>query len=60
MAKIVILNGIARKNGNTKKPIEAFTDGAKSYDNVVFASPVYFWTITGTLKTVGFNSYMNR
>ncbi len=101
MKKIVILNGAARKNGNTAKLIQAFTDGAKSAghdvqefylqnmkingclgcnacrradknsanpcaqkddmaeiypafqtaDVIVFASPVYFWTITGTLKT---------
>lgn len=107
MAKILILNGAARKNGNTKKLIEAFTDGAKSFGNevqefylqdmnikgclgcehcsksakgtsnpcvqdddmrlineafvnadvVVFASPVYFWTITGTLKTVADRLY---
>lgn len=101
MAKIIILNGAARKNGNTAKLIKAFADGAtsagntvtefylqdmnikgslgcehyssaksgqppciqkddmaqinnafRSADVVVFASPVYFWTITGTLKTV--------
>lgn len=107
MAKILILNGAARKNGNTAKLIEAFTDGAKrsnnevqefylqnmningclgcehcsktgvgtsnpcvqnddmamineafvSADVVVFASPVYFWTITGTLKTVADRLY---
>ena len=95
--KIIILNGAARKNGNTAKVVEAFTDGAKSAGNqvnafyldgmdihsckgclragknskspcsqkddmeqiyaefenadvVVFASPVYFWTVTGPLK----------
>ncbi len=107
MAKILILNGAARKNGNTAKLIEAFTDGAKHSNNevqefylqnmnikgclgcencsksvkgtsnpciqnddmrlineafaiadvVVFASPVYFWTITGTLKTVADRLY---
>lgn len=107
MAKILILNGAARKNGNTAKLIEAFTDGAKRSNNeaqefylqnmningclgcehcsktgvgtsnpcvqnddmamineafatadvVVFASPVYFWTITGTLKTVADRLY---
>ena len=99
MARIIILNGAARKNGNTAKLIKSFTDGAiavgntvtefylqdmnikgclgcehcssaksgeppciqkddmtqineafRSADVVVFASPVYFWTITGTLK----------
>lgn len=98
MAKnILILNGAARKNGNTAKLVQAFSDGAKSAchvvhefyldgmnihsckgclragrdskspcsqkddmeqiyaafadcDVVVFASPVYFWTITGPLK----------
>ena len=35
MAKIVILNGSARKNGSTAKLIEAFTDGAKSSGNEV-------------------------
>ncbi|MDE5584024.1 MAG: flavodoxin family protein [Ruminococcus sp.] len=108
MAKILILNGAARKNGNTKKLIETFTDGAKSSGNevqefylqdmnikgclgcehcsksakgtsnpcvqnddmrlineafinsdvIVFASPVYFWTITGTLKTVADRLYV--
>ena len=97
----MILNGAARKNGNTAKLIKAFTEGAISAGNevkefylqemningclgcehcsaaknlkvaciqkddmaqinedfgsadvVVFASPVYFWTISGTLKTV--------
>lgn len=96
--KIIILNGAARKNGNTAKLIKAFTDGAEAAGNtvrefyladmnihgcmgceccnktgadvpcvqlddmreiykafeqanvVVFASPVYFWTISGTLK----------
>lgn len=107
MAKILILNGAARKNGSTTKLIEAFTDGAKSSGNevrefylqdmnikgclgcehcskstkgtsnpcvqnddmklineafmsadvVVFASPVYFWTITGTLKTAADRLY---
>ena len=107
MAKIMILNGAARKNGNTAKLIQAFTDGAKSSDNevrefylqdmnikgclgcehcsraangtldpcaqnddmamineafmtadvVVFASPVYFWTVTGTLKTAADRLY---
>lgn len=107
MANILILNGAARKNGSTKKLIEAFTDGAKSSGNevqefylqdmnikgclgcehcsksekgtlnpcvqnddmklineafmsadvVVFASPVYFWTITGTLKTAADRLY---
>lgn len=101
MANIMLLNGAARKNGNTAKLIKAFRDGAESAGNkvrefylqnmtikgclgcehcssakkgqppciqkddmeeinraflyadvVVFASPVYFWTITGTLKTV--------
>lgn len=94
--QIIILNGAARKNGNTAKLIKAFTDGANAAGNtvrefyladmnihgcmgcercgntkqcaqsddmreiyeafeqanvVVFASPVYFWTISGTLKT---------
>ncbi len=98
----MILNGAARKNGNTAKLIKAFADGATSAGNevtefylqdmningclgcehccslakkgespciqkdnmvqineafysadvVVFASPVYFRTITGTLKIV--------
>ena len=102
--KIIILNGAARKNGNTAKLVEAFEDGAKSVGNqvktfyldgmdihsckgclkagrdskspcsqkdgmdqiyaefedadvVVFASPLYFWTITGTLKTVADRLY---
>ena len=102
--KIIVLNGSARKNGNTAKLVEAFTDGAKSAGNqvkifdldnmiinsckgclkagrnskspcsqkddmeqiyaefedadvIVFASPVYFWTITGTLKTVADRLY---
>ena len=106
MAKIMILNGAARKNGKTAELIKAFTDGAKSSDNevrefylqdmningclgcehcskapkganpcvqnddmamineafmsadvVVFASPVYFWTVTGTLKTAADRLY---
>lgn len=107
MSKILILNGAARKNGNTAKLIQAFADGAKSSGNevrefylqdmnikgclgcehcsnapkgasnpcaqnddmamineafinadvVVFASPVYFWTITGTLKTAADRLY---
>ena len=102
--KIVILNGAARKNGNTAKLVESFADGAKSSGNqvklfyldemvihsckgclragkdskspcsqkddmekiyvefenadvVVFASPLYFWTITGTLKTAADRLY---
>ena len=102
--KIIILNGAARKNGNTVGLVEAFEDGAKSAGNqvktfyldgmeihsckgclragrdskspcsqkddmdqiyaefedadvVVFASPVYFWTITGILKTVADRLY---
>ena len=102
--KIIVLNGAARKNGNTAKLIKAFEDGAKSAghqiktfyldgmeihsckgclkagrdskspcsqkddmegiyaefesaDVVVFASPLYFWTITGTLKTVADRLY---
>lgn len=97
--QIIILNGAARKNGNTAELVKAFTDGADSSGNsvrdfyltdmnihgckggeccsktsadnpcaksddmreiykafeqadvVVFASPVYFWTISRTLKT---------
>lgn len=102
MAKVMILNGAPRKNGNTAALVNAFTDGARSVGNdvkefyiqameihgclgcdkcawsakgisnpcvqkddmaeinatfmtcdvVVFASPVYFWTISGPLKTV--------
>ena len=102
--KIIILNGAARKNGNTAKLVDAFTDGAVSVGNqvktfyldgmdihsckgclcadrdskspcsqkddmdqiyaefensdvVVFASPVYFWTITGPLKTAADRLY---
>ena len=33
--KIIILNGAARKNGNTAKLVEAFEDGAKSAGNQV-------------------------
>ena len=102
--KIIILNGAARKNGNTAKLAEAFADGARSTGNevknffldnmnihsckgclnagknskspcsqkddmdkiyaefeeadvVVFASPLYFWTITGTLKTAADRLY---
>ena len=102
--KIIILNGAARKNGNTAKLVDAFTDGATSAGNqvktfyldgmdihsckgclragrdskspcsqkddmdqiyaefeaadvVVFASPVYFWTITGPLKTAADRLY---
>lgn len=102
--KILILNGAARKNGNTAKLVQAFFNGAKSAghkvsefyldgmnihsckgclragrdskspcsqkddmeqiysvfadcDVVVFASPVYFWTITGPLKTAADRLY---
>ena len=102
--KILILNGAARKNGNTAKLVDAFTNGAVSVGNqvktfyldgmdihsckgclragrdskspcsqqddmdqiyaefehsdvVVFASPVYFWTITGPLKTAADRLY---
>ena len=102
--KIIILNGAARKNGNTAKLVNAFTDGATSVGNqvktfyldgmdihsckgclcagrdskspcsqkddmdqiyaefensdvIVFASPVYFWTITGPLKTAADRLY---
>lgn len=102
--KIMILNGAARKNGNTAKLVHAFIEGARSAghlvqefylhdkhiagclgchkactdtsspciqkddmdaiyaafsasDVVVFASPVYFWTITGVLKTVADRLY---
>ncbi|MBQ3378693.1 MAG: flavodoxin family protein [Clostridia bacterium] len=107
MAKIMILNGAARKNGNTYALVKAFTYGAESAGNevtefylqdmeihgclgcngcarapkgsenpcvqkddmaeinkafrtadvIVFASPVYFWTITGTLKTAADRLY---
>jgi len=102
--RILILNGAARKKGNTAKLIRAFSDGAQSVghtvrefyldnmnihgckgclrasqdskspcsqkddmeqiysafadcDVVVFASPVYFWTITGPLKTAADRLY---
>ena len=102
--KIVVLNGAARKNGNTAKLVDAFANGAKEAGNqvtffyldgmeihsckgclragrdsqspcsqkddmdqiyaafadadvVVFASPLYFWTITGTLKTTADRLY---
>ena len=102
--KIIVLNGAARKNGNTAKLVESFAEGAKSAGNqvkvfyldgmeihsckgclnagkdskspcsqkddmeqiyaefgeadvVVFASPLYFWTITGTLKTAADRLY---
>ena len=102
--KIIILNGAARKNGNTAKLAEAFADGARAAGNevksfyldgmnihsckgclnagknsnspcsqkddmdkiyvefekadvIVFASPLYFWTVTGTLKTAADRLY---
>ena len=102
--KIIVLNGAARRNGNTAKLVEAFVHGAESAGNqvktfyldgmdihsckgclragrdskspcsqkddmdqiyaefeaadvVVFASPVYFWTITGPLKTAADRLY---
>ena len=102
--KVIILNGAARKNGNTAKLVEAFENGTKLAGNqvrtfyldgmeihgckgclragrdsqspcsqkddmdqiyaefedadvVVFASPLYFWMITGTLKTVADRLY---
>lgn len=105
MAKnILVLNGAARKNGNTAKLVQAFAAGAHSAGHVVqafyldgmnihgckgclhpgrnpkspcaqkddmdqiysafadcdvvaFASPLYFWTITGTLKTAADRLY---
>ncbi len=101
MKRIMVLNGAARKNGNTAALVKAFAEGAESAGNViqefylqdmdihgcmgcegcskakrdisnpcvqsddmwkineafeqadvvVFASPVYFWTISGPLKT---------
>ena len=33
--KIIVLNGAARKNGNTAKLVEAFVDGAESAGNQV-------------------------
>lgn len=101
MKNILVLNGAARKNGNTAALLEAFIEGAKSKghtvetfylhsmdihgclgcdgcknapkgcdnpcvqkddmakiysafskaDVVAFVSPVYFWTLTGPLKT---------
>ena len=102
--RIIVLNGAARKNGNTAKLVESFVEGAKSARNqvtvfyldgmnihsckgclragsdpkspcsqkddmeqiysefedadvVVFASPLYFWTITGTLKSTADRLY---
>ena len=102
--KILVLNGAARKNGNTAKLVRSFTEGARSAGHsvqefsldgmdihsckgclhagrdahnpcsqkddmdqiysafadcavVVFASPLYFWTITGTLKTAADRLY---
>ena len=102
MANVLILNGAARKNGNTAALVKAFAEGALNAGNslkefylqdlnvhgclgcgrcsvipkgsddlcvqkddmseiikaflkadvVVFASPVYFWTVSGPLKTV--------
>ena len=107
MARIMILNGSARRNGNTVKLVEAFTKGAESAGNtvecfdlygmkiqgcigcegcarqgvspespcvqkddmtkiyeafarsevVVFASPIYFWSVTGVLKTASDRLY---
>lgn len=103
----MVLNGAARKNGNTAALIKAFAEGAESAGNavqefylqdmdihgcmgcercsrvkkgtahpcvqpddmqkinkvfeqadvVVFASPVYFWTISGPLKTAADRLY---
>lgn len=102
--KILVLNGAARRNGNTAKLVRSFTQGARSAghlvqefyldgmdihsckgclhperdahspcsqkddmdqiysafagcDVVVFASPLYFWTVTGTLKTAADRLY---
>lgn len=101
---VLILNGAARKNGNTAKLVRAFAEGARSAghsvrefyldgmnihsckgclhagldpyspctqkddmdqvyaafadcDVVAFASPLYFWTITGKLKTAADRLY---
>ena len=102
--KIIVLNGAARKNGNTAKLVQAFADGARAAghevdvfyldamdirsckgclragrdakspcsqkdgmeqiyakfedaDVIAFASPLYFWTVTGTLKTAADRLY---
>ena len=121
MANILILNGAARKNGNTAQLVKAFSEGAASARNhvqefylqgmeihgclgcegcshakkgadnpcvqkddmaeinrafmkadiVVFASPLYFWTISGPLKmatdrlyaelrNLGYNSFPRK
>lgn len=104
LKQIIILNGSPRKNGNTRKLIRAFTEGAQSKghaikefylngmnihgcigclnagrnpespcsvkddmdeiylafavcDTVVFASPIYFWAVTGQLKTASDRLY---
>lgn len=55
--------GCLRANNNSKSPCSQKDDMDKIYaafsecDVVVFASPVYFWTITGTLKTVADRLY---
>lgn len=55
--------GCLRANNNSKSPCSQKDDMDKIYaafsecDVVVFASPVYLWTITGTLKTVADRLY---
>ena len=50
--KIVILNGSPRKNGNTSALVKSFTEGAESEaEVVVLASPLYYWTMSGQLRT---------
>ncbi len=46
--------GGCKRNGNPciqKDDMERIYESFKTADIVVFASPIYFWTITGTLKT---------
>lgn len=56
MKNILIIQGGGRANGNTAQLIKAFTAGAEEASHmvetilIVFASPLYFWTVSSRIK----------
>ena len=63
LKRIIVILGGGRSNGNTVQLAEAFMKGAteaghqaelvpkiKTADLIVFASPLYFWTISSKIK----------
>ena len=53
MAKIIILNSAARKNGNTASLVQAFTEGAKSSGNEVKEFYLQTMTVRGCMACMG-------